>query len=209
MNKRVLLSGTMVVLAVALFISTSANVPPAGATLSEEVDLVEVINEVDHLRMVAAQPEDGSQECIDCHTLVTPKLVEMWQDSAHSASAEGATCLSCHQAETEDWDALDHNGFTVGAHPTPKDCSQCHEEEVTEFGRSKHGATSMIFFSRSFDRNVFEPTLATKHGCQQCHNIGHFWPDQSVGECDSCHAKHSFDVAVARNPYTCGECHLA
>jgi hypothetical protein len=29
-----------------------------------------------------------------------------------------------------------------------------------------------------------------------------------VGECDACHPKHTFDVAVARNPYTCGECHL-
>ncbi|MCP4539770.1 MAG: cytochrome C, partial [Chloroflexi bacterium] len=79
---------------------------------------------------------------------------------------------------------------------------------MAEFSRSKHGALSMIFMAGSFDRNVFEPTIATKHGCQECHNIGHHWPDQSVGECDACHPKHSFDVAVARNPYTCGECHI-
>ena len=67
----------------------------------------------------------------------------------------------------------------------------------------------MIFFATSFDRTVLEPTIATKHGCQECHNIGHFWPDGSVGECDACHPKHTFDVAVARNPYTCGECHIS
>jgi len=34
------------------------------------------------------------------------------------------------------------------------------------------------------------------------------WPDGSVGECDVCHVKHSFSKAVARQPETCGECHV-
>jgi hypothetical protein len=225
MSKRMLfIAGMTAVLAAAFFISMSVYTPAAGATLPddpllnnavqesslpalEEADVLEVVNDLVPLEEIVAQPDDGSQDCIDCHSLITPKMVQAWEESAHNAP-DAATCLACHQAEADDWDAMDHNGYTVGAHPTPKDCSQCHEKEVTEFSRSKHGATAMIFFSRSFDRTVFEPTIATKHGCQECHNIGHFWPDQSVGECDTCHPKHSFDVAVARNPYTCGECHI-
>ena len=157
--------------------------------------------------MVAFQAGDGSEVCLTCHRLKTPKLVEQYEDSQHAGSI-GATCLDCHGAESDDWDASEHYDFIIGTHPTPKDCQRCHPQEVEELGRSKHGALAMIFFSGSFDRNVLEPTIATKHGCQQCHNIGHFWPDGSVGECDACHPKHTFDVAVARNPYTCGECHI-
>ena len=150
---------------------------------------------------------DDSQACADCHRIESPKMVEQYLKSEHAGSV-GAACMDCHGAAEDDWDATEHYDFVIGTHPTPKDCEQCHEKEVEEFGRSKHGALSMIFMAASFDRNVFEPTIATKHGCQECHNIGHFWPDGSVGECDACHPKHSFDVAVARNPYTCGECHI-
>ncbi len=156
---------------------------------------------------VVQESEDNSQVCILCHRVKMPKMVEQYEKSEH-AGTMGASCMDCHRAEEDDWDATDHNGFLIGTHPTPKDCAQCHEEVVAEMDRSKHGALSMIFLAASFDRNVLEPTIATKHGCQQCHNIGHFWPDGSVGECDACHPKHTFDIAVARNPYTCGECHL-
>ncbi len=153
---------------------------------------------------------EEAEQCIQCHEDLdkTPKLVEAWRKSEHAR--QGVDCLACHKVEKGEWDYFLCPGSTIptAKHPTPKDCQQCHEKEVVEFARSKHGATAMMKFAASFDRNVFEPTLATKHGCQECHNIGHMWPDQSVGECDACHPKHTFDVAVARNPYTCGECHL-
>jgi hydroxylamine dehydrogenase len=161
------------------------------------------------LQATAPTPDPkASQICVDCHGAGTPKIVEQHEKSKHAENGS-VTCLDCHAAEEHDWDATEHYGnVTIGTHPTPKDCEPCHEQAVTEFNRSKHAALAMIYFAASFDRNVFEPTIATKHGCQQCHNIGHFWPDGSVGECDACHPKHTFDVAVARNPYTCGECHI-
>ena len=150
---------------------------------------------------------EASQTCVACHSSTVPKLVESWARSRHAA--EGVDCLECHGASEGDWDYTEHYaGLAIATHPTAGDCARCHAQQYEEFSRSKHSALSMIFHGASFDRNVLEPTLTTKHGCQQCHNIGHFWPDQSVGECDACHAKHTFDVAVARNPYTCGECHL-
>ncbi len=151
-----------------------------------------------------------AQECINCHedNDKTPKIVAFWRQSEHAA--QGVDCLSCHHVEEGEWDYFMCPGATIptASHPTPKDCQECHEQQVVEFARSKHGATAALKLAGSFDRTVFEPTLATKNGCQECHNIGHIWPDQSVGECDACHAKHTFDVAIARNPNTCGECHL-
>lgn len=37
--------------------------------------------------------------------------------------------------------------------------------------------------------------------------VGRINPDGSKGSCASCHARHEFSIAVARKPYTCGECH--
>ncbi len=149
-----------------------------------------------------------AQQCISCHETRTPNQVALWRSSEHAA--KGVDCLSCHKVTKDDWDYFMCPGASIptASHPTPNDCKECHEKEVVEFARSKHAATSMLKFAGSFDRNVFEPTITTKHGCQQCHEIGHVWPDQSVGECDACHAKHTFSLQIARNPYTCGECHM-
>ncbi len=157
-----------------------------------------------------------SQDCVDCHKDTTPKLVEFYTSSRHARpvrpESEVVECMDCHGAEEGDWDAFkcpDSDTLTA-AHPTAGDCAteECHEQQYEEFSRSKHSALAKIFMAGSFDRTVMEPAIATKHGCEQCHNIGHYWPDGSVGECDACHPKHSFDVAVARNPYSCGECHI-
>lgn len=157
--------------------------------------------------LASATISGSAQACVDCHGATTPKLVESWATSEHAT--EGVDCAVCHAAQDGDWDHTEHYaGTVIATSPTAGDCARCHEQEYDEFSRSKHSALSTIFLALSFDRNVFEPTIATKHGCQECHDIGHVWPDGSVGECDACHPKHTFDVAVARNPFSCGECHI-
>lgn len=152
------------------------------------------------------QVDADTAKCISCHeeTHTAPKVSEQWADSAHARNGVG--CLSCHSAEKDDFDALDHYGQYVAKHPTPKDCALCHEKEVEEFTKSKHAYPFWLYASA--DRSVFEPIVGTKQGCEACHNISAMWPDGSVGECDVCHSKHTFSLEVARNPYTCGECHL-
>jgi len=38
--------------------------------------------------------------------------------------------------------------------------------------------------------------------------IGRINPDGSKGSCTACHARHSFSIEIARQPYTCSQCHL-
>ncbi len=151
--------------------------------------------------------------CIDCHKRkgVAPKTIEQWEMSLHAV--KGVGCVECHidpniPSEQASFDAFKcpESEVWIGRHPTPKDCARCHKKEVEEFTKSKHAYAFYLFANA--DRAVFEPPIATRHGCEQCHNIGNPWPDGSVGECDACHAKHRFSKAVARNPYTCGECHV-
>jgi hypothetical protein len=67
---------------------------------------------------------------------------------------------------------------------------------------------------------------SSEAGCLDCHGtvikvakdgtlinwpnngIGRFNPDGSVGSCTACHTRHTFSIAQARKPETCGQCHM-
>jgi hypothetical protein len=38
--------------------------------------------------------------------------------------------------------------------------------------------------------------------------VGRINPDGSLGACTACHPRHGFSLQVARQPHTCGQCHL-
>jgi hydroxylamine dehydrogenase len=38
--------------------------------------------------------------------------------------------------------------------------------------------------------------------------VGRENPDNSTGACTACHPRHGFSIEVARQPYTCAQCHL-
>ncbi len=81
------------------------------------------------------------------------------------------------------------------------------------------------FITEGFPRGN---SAAAVSGCWQCHGttvkvngdgeldsatwpntgIGRINPDGSEGSCTACHARHQFSVAQAREPDTCGKCHL-
>lgn len=151
--------------------------------------------------------DSASKSCVDCHEKegIAPKAHDQYAESEHAKNGIG--CVDCHSAEAGDFDAYTENNHPlVASHPTPKDCASCHEKEVEEHTKSKHAYP--FWLMAAADRAVFEPIIGTKQGCEACHNLSALWPDGSVGECDICHSKHSFDVAQARHPNTCGECHL-
>ncbi|MEX1276066.1 MAG: multiheme c-type cytochrome [Bacteroidota bacterium] len=149
-----------------------------------------------------------TEQCINCHVQksIAVKAIDAWKEGVHAEQNIG--CLDCHKAQEGDFDAFycPENSVLVARHPTPKDCAECHKQQVDEFTDSKHA--HQFWLIKNEDRSIFENPIATRNGCEQCHNIGIVWPDQSVGECDACHAKHTFSKAVARQPETCGECHV-
>ncbi|OPX32070.1 cytochrome C [candidate division KSB1 bacterium 4484_188] len=149
-----------------------------------------------------------TKKCITCHEKkgIAVSQIDAWKESQHAVMGIG--CYECHEAKKGDFDAFtcSESDILVARHPTPKDCARCHKQEVTEFSESKHA--HQFWLLKNADRAVFENPISTRHGCEQCHAIGNIWPDGSVGECDVCHAKHSFSKAVARQPETCGECHM-
>ncbi|HTP12167.1 MAG TPA: multiheme c-type cytochrome [Bacteroidota bacterium] len=177
-----------------------------------------------------AQPKKVSKEakeCIACHQELSPAFVHEWQISTHAK--KGVDCYSCHRAEKSDPDAMDHNGFTIAVLVTPKDCGRCHAREVAEMTGSHHAMAGDILNSLdNYLGEVLGGSEAVAVGCQQCHGsqvnvlangtldvnswpntgIGRINPDGSKGSCSACHTRHRFSKAQAREPQTCGKCHL-
>ncbi len=170
-----------------------------------------------------------AQACIGCHEAQSPSFVHEWKISKHAE--KGVDCYSCHKSGKGDVAAMDHNGFTIHVIVTPKDCGKCHAREEKEMTESHHAKAQDVL--NSLDNYLGEviggPEVVTV-GCKQCHGgvvkvvpnsngkldsntwpntgIGRINPDGSKGSCSACHQRHSFSKAQAREPQTCGKCHL-
>ena len=170
--------------------------------------------------------EEG-RECIQCHTTQNVGLVEEWRLGVHGQ--KGVNCFDCHRAEKGDPDAFDHEGELIAVIVSPKDCARCHQKEVDEQKGSHHAKAGQILASLdNFLGEVVGGPPAVAVGCFQCHGstirvlpegkfdpetwpntgIGRINPDGSWGSCSACHTRHRFSKAQAREPQTCGKCHL-
>jgi hydroxylamine dehydrogenase len=104
-----------------------------------------------------------SQDCIDCHSGVTPGIVEDWETSLHSQSIVGTAmmkpaiqrrisadsvsadlrshvvgCFECHSRNADKHkDSFEHFGYRIHVIVTPDDCSTCHPGEVFKYEESK------------------------------------------------------------------------
>ncbi|MGD1975009.1 MAG: multiheme c-type cytochrome [Desulfobacterales bacterium] len=181
--------------------------------------------------------------CIECHRATTPGLFADWAKSRHANA--NISCLDCHVVQPGDTDiAKGHEQYysrsdmpygeekykvPIASIVTPKDCSRCHPDEVTQYSRSKHANTIEIMWKIDPWLNKgMNSDNERKTGCFNCHgtvikidengNIDpNTWPnagvgrlnaDGSKGACTSCHTRHRFSVAEARMPEACDQCHL-
>lgn len=168
-----------------------------------------------------------SSSCVSCHENVSPGIVEQWRLSKHCDGGIG--CLDCHAAEKTDPDAFDHHATTIAIIVSPKDCSQCHELEFTQQKGSHHARAGQILGPLD---NLLGEVIGgepfVNAGCRQCHGsvvkvgsdgrptsetwpntgMGRINPDGSRGSCSACHTRHMFSVRQARQPESCGKCHL-
>jgi hydroxylamine dehydrogenase len=110
-------------------------------------------------------------------------------------------------------------------------CQACHRTEYDQFARSRHAlpawaavrgtaqlSDEQIAFGERFhpggvDRPAnalaaLEGSSAIQTGCLGCHDIGTPNADGSIGSCTECHSRHFTSIALAREPQTCGQCHM-
>ncbi|HKK73312.1 MAG TPA: multiheme c-type cytochrome [Candidatus Krumholzibacteria bacterium] len=179
----------------------------------------------------AQLPDEASVagKCMTCHKEKHPGLYQQWYESAHGI--HNVTCMSCHQAKEGEPDAYEHYDATIATMVTPKDCGRCHEKEAEQVNDSYHAKAGQILDSAdAYLAHVGAGHPAAIQGCESCHGakmeidpespnklskktwpnsgIGRINPDGSLGSCNACHTRHSFDIAQARQPESCGKCHL-
>jgi hypothetical protein len=168
----------------------------------------------------------AGENCVSCHEKSSPGLAQQWHDSAHKTA--GVNCMDCHQAEAAEPDAIEHEGQIIATIVSPKDCGRCHEQEYEEQEGSVHAEAYAIIKDRipALAHNVTGSAMQAA-GCDQCHGsvvkvrgdgtldpstwpnsgIGRINPDGSKGSCSSCHGRHAFSKAQAREPSACVRCH--
>lgn len=167
-------------------------------------------------------------KCAECHANVTKGVIAHFERSQHIRSS--VTCFDCHKPQ-DGQETLDHNGFVLAKHLTAKNCASCHPDQYRQFAASRHAGPSWgaVVGAKGFTPEQLEaaekahpgsvkrppnplPALegeaASRAGCETCHAIGRPNADGSFGQCTECHSRHDASVALARQPQTCGQCHM-
>jgi hydroxylamine dehydrogenase len=170
----------------------------------------------------------ASGKCAECHARTQYSIVHEYEMSKHAQKS--VNCLDCHQP-ADGQKGKDHNGFTIVSSLTAGNCRRCHEDIYQQFLHSRHAAVSwaavrgekaftpeQVNFAETYQPggvkrpphpfvNLEGPSAMTS-GCDQCHSIGKPNDDGTIGTCTACHTRHTSSVAIARQPRTCGQCHL-
>ncbi len=167
-------------------------------------------------------------KCAQCHRRETSSVVHQFERSPHAA--HGVNCLDCHKP-VEGQEEYDHRGFIIAKTLTAKNCAQCHATEYEQFLRSRHAAPAWAAVTGAEDFTeeqiahaelyhpgavkrdpnylaMLEGPAAINKGCASCHEVGRPNADGSIGTCTACHSRHNASVAMAREPLTCGQCHM-
>ncbi len=158
---------------------------------------------------LAAAP---AQLCVNCHTVVTPRIVDDWKLSRHSRS--GVDCSACHgdqhmSAATADKALI----------PTPETCAACHEQQVEQYKNSKHAVAWVAMNAMPYAHAQPMALVSGMKGCGGCHKIGlkseaerkeRKANGRGFGDasCDACHTRHTFSALEAKQPQACQTCHM-
>lgn len=183
---------------------------------------------IDTASKISKSEVRATGKCAECHSHQTPGIVHHFEKSRHITV--GVTCLDCHKV-AENQSGMDHKGFKITEKVTSKNCAECHADQYRQFERSRHAAPSwaavhgnkdfteeQIENAEKWHKNAvnrpsnalayLEGPSAIKSGCEGCHAIGRPNKDGSIGQCTECHSKHNPSLSLARQPHTCGQCHM-
>lgn len=144
--------------------------------------------------MSPQQITDSKENCIECHSKVTPREVSEYKSGTHYK--KGLSCETCHGS--------DHSAMMVVT--GKKVCSKCHEQETKEMLESKHSES--WYNSWKNPRYQVLSKSMRQQGCARCHDISYGMFEVKDVRCDYCHKSHQFSAEQARSPLACYSCHM-
>ena len=169
--------------------------------------------------LFAAELSPATEECIDCHSSVTPGIVSSWRRSRHARISPrealkgpelsrrisarvvpeemggyAVGCAECHTLRAgEHRDTFEHNGYQVHAVVSPPDCAQCHPVEVEQYQ-----GNLMAHAWRNLTQNpVYQMLMEAAGGLQVLigDDIAQVGPDEMT-RADSCLSCHGTKISV-------------
>ncbi len=158
------------------------------------------------LALVAIAGTAAADQCIDCHKIETPGIVEQWLSGNMSKHFSCGTCHGTEHKRYDDWQKAKM--------PTPDTCKSCHSRQYEQYASGKHYYAWIAMKAMPALQHVPNPQrdLEGFKGCSGCHKIGIV---DEKGEyrygaaaCDSCHTRHKFSKEEARKPEACLPCHM-
>ncbi len=153
-----------------------------------------------------------AEDCIDCHTKVTPNIVTDWQLSKHSGNS--VDCEMCHGGSHKSAEDVEKVSM-----PTHQTCNDCHDTQVSQFLKGKHSIAWSAVKAMPTTHMLPTPLNDGMKGCGGCHKMGvkseeeleRLIADGSKfghASCDACHTRHTFSIEEARQPEACQTCHM-
>ena len=154
----------------------------------------------------------SGEQCAECHSNVTPNIVNDWKLSKHFEN--DITCSVCHgDKHTSSEDVANVNI------PTPQTCAECHDTQVEQFTAGKHAAAWAALKAMPTTHMLPSALVDGMKGCGGCHKIGLKSEEQikalkangagfGVASCDACHTRHTFSTDEAKQPQACQTCHM-
>jgi hypothetical protein len=166
----------------------------------------------------------AADDCVTCHTDVTPGIVS--QHESGKMAAEGVGCATCHGSKHKT-----NDDYQNAKMPTPETCATCHPDQVEQHQAGKHQlAWIAMQTTPGYHNQLGAITEEGYKGCSGCHKIGvkglklegTMLDTKVVGDggkeianyrygnaqCDACHTRHSFKKAEAQDPRACAGCHM-
>ena len=151
--------------------------------------------------------------CLDCHNPNDKQEAIEHRGFKINKEVSSGNCKACHKSEYDQFNRSRHGApaWSAVKGKTPFTKEQIEHAEKYHPGATDRGANKLII------REGMEPgkgELISKEnygsivGCEGCHDIGKPNEDGSVGKCTECHGRHNTSVELARQPETCGQCHM-
>jgi hydroxylamine dehydrogenase len=178
---------------------------------------------------------DATAECLGCHSILHPGIVQGWRNSRHARVTPQAAlavkglarrvsskkipkglltkvvgCAECHtQRAKAHPDTFEHNGYEVHVVVSPKDCATCHAEEADQFSKNiMSHAFANLADNRLYQR-LQESILGTTIPSGQKKHPLLIQPANDATKADACYYCHGTKISIkgyeTRNTELAGE----
>ncbi len=166
--------------------------------------------------------------CFECHSMNPAKHRDNFEHMGYQINVVVSPndCKTCHAQEVQQYlegkkpyamDNLKENSVYHTLVETIISVQEIKEGEIVHLKSSEdtksetcygcHGMEVKVAGMKKLDTDLGEIEVPALSNWPN-QGVGRINPDGTYGACTSCHPRHSFSIEIARNPYTCSQCHL-